>query len=213
MGAVGTELTHITCVLEVLILSPTCLAKLFSLSVLTCMSYWLVDRRARSSAKSRSSSWENRVHWMPLDLSAVVLVVIQSMVTRKRIGEMMHPCLTPDCTRNHSVRSFKDLPQNGNQTETFQKCCCIWDGTQPQAQHPPTSTHYYEFTSPPGVWDLLVSDASWRGSKSLSRTFSFTIPGWWNDLPTPIRNTGSLSVFKQQLKTHLFQLYLTTWKK
>ncbi len=51
---------------------------------------------------------------------------------------------------------------------------------------------------------------SQRGSKSLSRTLSFTVPGWWNDLPTPIRNTGSLSNFKQQLKTHLFQLYLTT---
>ncbi len=51
---------------------------------------------------------------------------------------------------------------------------------------------------------------SQRGSKSLSRTFSFTIPGRWNDLPTPIRNIGSLSIFKQQLKTHLFQLYLTT---
>ncbi len=50
---------------------------------------------------------------------------------------------------------------------------------------------------------------SQRGSKSLSRTFSFTVPGQWNDLPTPIRNTGSLSIFKQQLKTHLFQLYLT----
>ncbi len=48
---------------------------------------------------------------------------------------------------------------------------------QPQAQHPPTSTHYYESTSPPEApptsthyyestsppeaWDLLVSDASW----------------------------------------------------
>ncbi len=32
---------------------------------------------------------------------------------------------------------------------------------QPQGQHPPTSTHYYEFTSPPEVWDLQVSDASW----------------------------------------------------
>ncbi len=32
---------------------------------------------------------------------------------------------------------------------------------QSQAQHPPTSTHYYESTSPPEVWDLLVSDASW----------------------------------------------------
>ncbi len=32
---------------------------------------------------------------------------------------------------------------------------------QPQGQHPPTSTHYYESTSLPEVWDLLVSDASW----------------------------------------------------
>ncbi len=51
---------------------------------------------------------------------------------------------------------------------------------------------------------------SQRGSKSLSRTFSFTVPGWWNDLPTPIRNARSLSTFKQQLKTHLFQNYLTS---
>ncbi len=51
---------------------------------------------------------------------------------------------------------------------------------------------------------------SQRDSKSLSRTFSFTVPGWWNDLPTPIRNTGSLSIFKQQLKTHLFRHYFTS---
>ncbi len=49
-----------------------------------------------------------------------------------------------------------------------------------------------------------------RSSKSLSRTFSFTIPGWWNDLPNPIRNNGSLSIFKKQLKTHLFRHYLTS---
>ncbi len=54
---------------------------------------------------------------------------------------------------------------------------------------------------------------SQRGSKSLSRTFSFTIPGWWNNLPTPIRNAGSLSIFKQQLKTHLFRHYLISSKK
>ncbi len=55
---------------------------------------------------------------------------------------------------------------------------------------------------------------SQRGSKSLSRTFSFTVPGRWNDLPPPpIRTAGSLSIFKQQLNTHLFQLYLTTWRK
>ncbi len=49
---------------------------------------------------------------------------------------------------------------------------------------------------------------SQRGSKLLSRTFSFTVPGCWNDLP-PI-SARSLSIFKQQLKTHLFQLYLTS---
>ncbi len=32
---------------------------------------------------------------------------------------------------------------------------------QSQAQHPPTSTHYYKLTSPPEAWDLLMSDASW----------------------------------------------------
>ncbi len=78
---------------------------------------------------------------------------------------------------------------------------------------PTTSTHYYESTSPPEVWDLQTSVASWynhtKRSKSLSRTFSFTVPGWWNDLPTPIRNAGSLSIFKQQLKTHLFRHYFT----
>ncbi len=51
---------------------------------------------------------------------------------------------------------------------------------------------------------------SQKGSKSLSRTFSFTVPGWWNDLPNPIRSAGSLSNFKQQLKTHLFRHYLTS---
>ncbi len=49
-----------------------------------------------------------------------------------------------------------------------------------------------------------------RGSKLLSRTFSFTVPGRWNDLPPPIRTAASLSIFKQQLKTHLFQHYLTS---
>ncbi|XP_050967901.1 uncharacterized protein LOC127166568, partial [Labeo rohita] len=46
---------------------------------------------------------------------------------------------------------------------------------------------------------------SQRGTKSLSRTFSYTVPGWWNDLPTAIRNANSLTTFKQLLKTHLFR--------
>uniref|UniRef100_A0A8C2F244 Reverse transcriptase domain-containing protein n=1 Tax=Cyprinus carpio TaxID=7962 RepID=A0A8C2F244_CYPCA len=50
---------------------------------------------------------------------------------------------------------------------------------------------------------------SQRGSKSLSRTFSWTAPSWWNDLPISIRTAESLLIFKKHLKTHLFRLHLT----
>ncbi|KAL0195231.1 hypothetical protein M9458_008803 [Cirrhinus mrigala] len=49
---------------------------------------------------------------------------------------------------------------------------------------------------------------SQRGTKSLSRTFSYNVPGWRNDLPIAIRNANSLTTFKRLLKTHLFH-YLT----
>ncbi len=50
---------------------------------------------------------------------------------------------------------------------------------------------------------------SQRGTKSLSWTFSLTVPTWWNDLPNSIRAAESLPIFKNRLKTHLFHLYLT----
>ncbi len=50
---------------------------------------------------------------------------------------------------------------------------------------------------------------SQRGTKSLSQTFSLTVPIWWNDLPNSIRAAESLPIFKKRLKTHLFHLYLT----
>ncbi len=58
---------------------------------------------------------------------------------------------------------------------------------------------------------------SQRGTKSLSRRFSFTVPGWWNELPILIRNAESLTIFKRHLKTHIFTcLHLkkkkTCWK-
>ncbi len=60
---------------------------------------------------------------------------------------------------------------------------------QPQAQHPPTSTHYYESTSPPEVWDLLVSDASWyhhREAQNHSPEHSLSpfLAGWMIFPPT-----------------------------
>ncbi len=51
---------------------------------------------------------------------------------------------------------------------------------------------------------------SQRDTKSLSRTFSFTVPGWWNELPTPIRTAESLTIFKLHLKIHLFHHHLTS---
>ncbi len=51
---------------------------------------------------------------------------------------------------------------------------------------------------------------SQRGTKYLSRTFPFTVLGWWNELPTPIRNAESLTIFKRHLKTYLFSLHLTS---
>ncbi len=48
------------------------------------------------------------------------------------------------------------------------------------------------------------------GIKSLSRSFSFTVPGLWNELPTPILNTEFLTIFKRNLKTHLFRHHLTS---
>ncbi len=50
---------------------------------------------------------------------------------------------------------------------------------------------------------------SQRGTKSLSRTFTWTVPSWWNDLPISIRTAESLAIFKKHLKTHLFRQHLT----
>ncbi len=50
---------------------------------------------------------------------------------------------------------------------------------------------------------------SQKGTKSLSQTLKLNVPIWWNDLPNSIRAAESLPIFKNQLKTHLFHLYLT----
>ncbi len=50
---------------------------------------------------------------------------------------------------------------------------------------------------------------SQRGTKSLSQTFSWTVPSWWNDLPISIQTADSLAIFKKHLKTHLFRQHLT----
>ncbi len=61
---------------------------------------------------------------------------------------------------------------------------------RPQAQHPPTSFHsllriHIPSRSLRSASERHLVVPSQRGSKSLSRTFSFTIPGWWNNLLFP----------------------------
>ncbi len=96
---------------------------------------------------------------------------------------------------------------------------------------PPTSTHYYESTSPPEAPPTSISllriyirsrslrsaserrlvVPSQRGSKSLSRTFSFTVPGCWNDPPPPPPPSGALDPCQSSSNNwKLFQHYLTS---
>ena len=53
-----------------------------------------------SSAKSKSSSAEVSVHWIPLFLSTFLLLMSQSMAKRKRNGDIMQPCLILSGLRN-----------------------------------------------------------------------------------------------------------------
>ena len=39
-----------------------------------------------------------------------------------------------------------------------------------------------------------------------SRAFSVAAPSVWNSLPNNIKNSGSIAIFKKNLKTHLFNL-------
>ncbi len=48
---------------------------------------------------------------------------------------------------------------------------------------------------------------SQRGTKSLSLTFSLTVPSWWNDLPNSIWAAESLAIFKKRLK-HISSIFI-----
>lgn len=64
-----------------------------------CFSYciWplLCERRAMSSAKSRSLSFVRSVHFIPLFLPDVEVLMIQSKTTRMRNCDRKHSCRTP----------------------------------------------------------------------------------------------------------------------
>ncbi len=86
----------------------------------------------------------------------------------------------PSCTikplqmiQNAAARLVFSVPKRAHVTPPFISCTgsrlqlasssrhwCLHI-EQPQAQHPPTSTHLWQSTSPQEVWDLRASDASW----------------------------------------------------
>ncbi len=90
--------------------------------------------------------------------------------------------------QNAAARLVFNEPKRAHVTSLFVSLHWCLHIEQPQAQHPPTSTHYYESTSPPEVWDLLVSDASWchhREAQNHSPEHSLSPFLAGNDLPTP----------------------------
>ena len=57
IGLLFSVLAFINFVLLLLMLSPSCVETVFRRSAFSCICLWLCERRARSSANSRSSNW------------------------------------------------------------------------------------------------------------------------------------------------------------
>ena len=53
---------------------------------------------------------------------------------------------------------------------------------------------------------LLENPASLNTDKFEDRAFSFAAPKLWNTLPEKVTNAVTLSSFKKNLKTHLFEI-------
>ena len=66
--------------------------------VFSCMCWWVCETSARSSAKSRSSSVDRRVHLMPRGWFSVVRRITQSITMLKNSADIEQPCLTPVLT-------------------------------------------------------------------------------------------------------------------
>ncbi len=105
--------------------------------------------------------------------------------------------------QNAAARLVFNEPKRARYTSSSRHWCLHIE--QPQSLHPPTFTHYYESTSPPEVWNLLVSDASWyhhREAQNHSPEHSRSpfLTGR-TILALLIRNADSLTIFKQHYLT------------
>ena len=73
-----------------------------SLFVFNCTCLCFEEIKATSSAKSRSSSYGVNFHRSPVPSSFTVCLITQSIMSRKRKPDIVHPCLTPVVSSNHS---------------------------------------------------------------------------------------------------------------
>ncbi len=103
MGDVLVVLTFRTLLFPLWMLRPRWVEFSTTMLVFSCICCWVWKRRAKSSAKSRSSSWFHRVHWMAFRFSTVDVFMTQSMASRNKNGDNKQPCRTPVCTRKASV--------------------------------------------------------------------------------------------------------------
>ena len=115
-------LTHMAYVFFKLILKPTWLLNMLSRSVFSWMCCRVWDNRAKSSAKSRSSSIVKGVHLMPLRWSSIVRQRTQSIAILNSMDDMTHPCRTPVLTSK--LRSPWPMLSGHMLSESAKDCPC-----------------------------------------------------------------------------------------
>ncbi|VDP50715.1 unnamed protein product [Schistosoma margrebowiei] len=103
IGSVHAVLYRRTLIFPLCILRPTAAEAAATLFVFSYICSCVWDRRARSSAKSRSSNCILDVHCIPCFPSDVDVFMIQLITRRKRKGESKQPCLTSVFTSNDFV--------------------------------------------------------------------------------------------------------------
>ncbi len=128
--------------------------------------------------------------------------MIQNAAARLVFNEPKRAHVTPLFISHHWLQVVARIK--------FKTCLCI---EQPQAQHPPTFTHYYKSTSLPDAWDLLVSDASWYHHREAQNHFpehfgSPFLAGGMNFLPL----SGMLIPWQFSSDSWKLIFFITIWQ-
>ncbi len=79
---------------------------------------------------------------------------------RRRYSQSLKPCGLQKLIPNHRFSFCWICTGSLLQLASSSRHWCLHT-EQPQAQHMPTSIHWWQSTSPPEAWELRVSNASW----------------------------------------------------